>query len=97
MAKLKIGRKFFDITENDVVLFNGACWQLVTQKLFKDWHYYYPKMSKTLCEKLLKKNILFLVKKEGEYVTESGKQMGLYYYKFNVGKLMNFSSEVYND
>ena len=93
MAELKIGRKVFDITEKNVVLFNGACWQLITQTIHSGWNNYYPTVSKTLCEKLLKKNILILVKKEREYTTESGKQMGLYYYKFDIDKLNEFLTQ----
>lgn len=93
MAELKIGRQVFDITEKDIVMFNGACWQLITQTVRGGWHDYYPTVSKTLCEKLLKKNILILVKKEREYTTESGKQMGLYYYKFDMDKLNEFLTQ----
>ena len=93
MAELKIGRRVFDITEKDIVMFNGACWQLITQTIHSGWNNYYPTVSKTLCEKLLKKNILILVKKEREYTTESGKQMGLYYYKFDIDKLNEFLTQ----
>lgn len=92
MAKLKIGRKTFEITEKDVVLFNGSCWQLISQKVYRDWHYYSPSMSKVLCEKLLKKDVLILVKSKDEFTTQSGKQMGLYYYKFNMDKLQEYLS-----
>lgn len=74
-------------------MFNGACWQLITQTIHSGWNNYYPTVSKTLCEKLLKKNILILVKKEREYTTESGKQMGLYYYKFDMDKLNEFLTQ----
>lgn len=90
MVELKIGRRVFDITEKDVVLFNGACWQLITQKIPYRWSSYSPKVSKTLADKLVKKNILVLVKKSSEYVTLDGKQMGLYYYKFDMNKLNEF-------
>lgn len=93
MAELKIGRRVFDITEKDIVMFNGACWQLITQTIHSGWNNYYPTVSKTLCDKLLKKNILILVKKEREYTTESGKQMGLYYYKFDIDKLNEFLTQ----
>ena len=93
MAELKIGRRVFDITEKDIVMFNGACWQLITQTIHSGWNNYYPTVSKTLCEKLLKKNILILVKKEREYTTESGKQIGLYYYKFDIDKLNEFLTQ----
>lgn len=93
MATLKIGRRVFDITDKDVILFNGACWQLLTQTIFVEHSCCYPSVSKTLCEKLLKKNILILVKKEKEYLTKDGKQMGLYYYKFDMDKLNEYISQ----
>lgn len=90
MAELKVGRNVFDINENDVVLFNGACWMLLTRKIGKEWHYYNPTVSKALCQKLLKKDILVMFKKEREYLTSDGKQMGLYYYKFDMEKLEKY-------
>ena len=77
MTELKIGRYVFNIDENDVVLFNGACWQLMTKQIRNGWHYYPPKMSKATCEKFVKKNILVMFKKEREYLTSGGEQMGL--------------------
>ena len=90
MANLKVGRNVYDINEKDVVMFNGACWQLLTRRVFNGWHGYPLTVSKTLCQKLLKKDILKLVKKEKEYVTADGQQMGLYYYKFDIDKLSEF-------
>ena len=90
MAKLKIGREFFDITEKYVVLFNGACWQLTSQTIFRGWHSHYPSMSKTMCERFVKKGILVLYQKKDEYITSKGKQMGLYYYKFDMDKLNEY-------
>lgn len=93
MTKLKIGRIFFDIDENDIILFNGACWQLITKVVWSGWHGCYPTVSKKLCEKFVKKDILVLFRKEGEYLTSDGKQMGLYYYKFDMKKLDDYLSE----
>ena len=90
MAKLKIGRRVFDIAEKDIVMFNGACWQLMTQTVRSGWYDCYPTVSKTLCEKLLKRDILILVEKKGEYITDSGKQMGCYYYRFDLDKLNGY-------
>ena len=94
MIKLKINRREYEITENDVVLFNGACWQLITQKCFDGWFYAIPSMSKTICEKFVKKNILIMFKKEKEYITSEGKQMGYYYYKFDMEKLEEYLNGV---
>lgn len=90
MAELKINRRNFDITNRDVVLFNGACWQLITQTYFSNWYNHYPLMSKTMCERFVKKGILVLHEKKDEYITSSGKQMGLYYYKFDIEKLNEY-------
>lgn len=90
MAKLKVGRNVFDINENDIVLFNGACWMLLTRKIIKGWHDYSPTVSKALCKKLVKKNVLVMFKKEREYLTSDGEQMGLYYYKFDMEKLEEY-------
>ena len=90
MAELKIGRNTYDINEKDRLLFNGAVWQITTRTVFDGWYEYYPIVSKTLCQRLLKKGILILVKKEKEYVATNGQQMGLYYYKFDMDKLNEF-------
>lgn len=93
MAELKIRRRTFNITGDDVVMYNGACWQLMSQTYFDGWHRTTPIMSKTMCEKFVKKNILVMYKKEREYVTTDGRQMGLYYYKFDMEKLNEFVGE----
>lgn len=43
-----------------------------------------------MCEKFVKKGILIMYRKEREYLTKDGKQMGLYYYKFDMTKLNEF-------
>lgn len=90
MAELKVGRKVFDINEKDIVLFNGACWMLITRKIWSGGHYTTPTMSKSMCKKLVKNNVLIMYKKEKEYITANGEQMGLYYYKFDMEKLEEF-------
>ena len=72
MAELKFGRNVFDITDKDVVMFNGACWQLITQKIHNGWNDYSPRVSKAICEKFVKKGILVIYRKEQEYVTQDG-------------------------
>lgn len=84
---VKIGRNHFDITEDDVVLFNGAIWQLITQKISKCCYNYSPVVAKNKANKWKKTGAIYLVKETGLYKTESGEQMGLRYYKFNIEKL----------
>jgi len=56
--KLKIGRKTYTITESDRVLFNGFCYQLVTQTYQSGWNRVTPKLSKTKAEKYIKQGYL---------------------------------------
>lgn len=79
---INCGRKKFEVNENDVLLFNGCCWQLITKKVRKGYGFTTPVVSKTLCNKLIKEKKIYMFRREKEYVTENGKQMGLYYYRF---------------
>lgn len=93
MANLKVGKQIFDINEKDIIVFNGASWILKTRKVKSGWYDCSPSVSKILCERLLKKNILILIKKKDEYITADGQQMGTYYYKFDVNKLEEFNKQ----
>ena len=60
MAELKFGRDVFNITDKDVVLFNGVCWQLISQKIHKGWHDYSPKAKdnvREICEERYSCNV----------------------------------------
>ena len=53
MVKLKVGRNIIELDEKDLILDNGACYQIVTKKVGGfDW--YYPIMSKKLFHDLKK-------------------------------------------
>ena len=80
--KIKCGRKEFEVNENDVLLFNGACWQLLTKEVRRGYDFITPTVSTTLCNKLLKEKKIYMFRREREYITSDGKQMGLYYYRF---------------
>ena len=59
-------RRKFNCTKKDKIMFNGHCYQLVTQNFIKDWSYVTPVISKTEFNRLLKENALskpYLVKK----------------------------------
>lgn len=59
MIKLKVGRNTFDIDQNDLILDNGACYQIITKEIIKGWNKYPPKMSKKLFNDLKKTNIIY--------------------------------------
>lgn len=81
---MKIGRREFDIHNDDLILDNGFCYQLETQTYRKDWYDHYPVMSKTQFNKLLKENKLILVSEKFSYVDSTGKDHYTRYYRFNV-------------
>ena len=54
MMEIKCNRRTFTVTEEDLILDNGACYQLITQEYNKDFDRYYPRVSKTLFRQLLR-------------------------------------------
>lgn len=51
---LKVGRDVLDINEKDIILDNGACYQIITKEVGKLWKAYFPVISKSLFSKLNK-------------------------------------------
>lgn len=51
---LKVGRDILDINEKDIILDNGACYQIITKKVGKLWEPYSPVISKSLFDRLNK-------------------------------------------
>lgn len=74
--KLKIGRRTYTITENDRVLFNGNCYQLVTQTSQMGYYDATLKLAKTKAEKYIKQGYLV----EGSKTQSYGVPM--IYYRF---------------
>lgn len=56
--KLKIGRRTYTITESDNVLFNGACYLLVSQQYQSGWQKISPQLSKAKAERYFKERYL---------------------------------------
>lgn len=59
MVKLKVGRNILDISENDLILDNGACYQIVTQKIGYGFNTSVPKISKKLFSDLKNTGLIF--------------------------------------
>ena len=57
---MKIGRYEFDINENDVIMDNGSCYQLITRKAGHGFEKTAPIISRTLFNKLLKEEKIYL-------------------------------------
>lgn len=71
--KIKHRRGELTLTEKDVIMDNGACFSLITQKYFESWHDHSYQLSKTTCKKLIKDGQLMLFRQD--------EQKGLDYYK----------------
>jgi hypothetical protein len=56
--KIKCGRNEFDLTEKDIIMYNGACYQLITRTIHKGWHSHYPVLANGKAEKLIKDGLL---------------------------------------
>lgn len=82
--KLKFGHKEFDITNEDVVFFNGACYQCYTKYVFEGWHSYPVVISNTRAKQLIKSNMLVETKREFAYVAANGREFWNIWYRFNV-------------
>lgn len=51
-------RQKFDCTKKDKIMYNGNCYQLITQSFHKDWFDITPTISKTEFNRLIKMGVL---------------------------------------
>lgn len=87
MVELKVGRNILNIDEDDLILDNGACYQIVTKEVGRAFDRYPPVMSKKLFSDLKNCELIFTseglrlaaIKKYGNYVKT--------YWKFNVERM----------
>lgn len=63
--QIKCGRRMFSVTNKDLILDNGHCYQLITQSYRKGWDTLIPMISKKLFNQLLKENKI--VRSEKKY------------------------------
>jgi hypothetical protein len=75
---IKCGVRTFKVTNEDLILDNGACYQLITKNYFKDWYYHTPIVAKTLFNKLLKEGKIRKSKKKYKSGLASGIEYDLY-------------------
>ena len=61
--KIKCGHREFEVNSNDIIMYNGACYQIVTKEYSKGWDRLTPVISKVKAEKMVKDGLLIVVKK----------------------------------
>ena len=87
---LKVGRNILDINEKDIILDNGACYQIITKEVGKLFETYSPIMSKKLFDRLNRCGAVYtneMLKKKAfeKYYTNS-----CTFWAFNIEKLEEF-------
>lgn len=85
--ELKIGHHTFAISENDLILDNGSCAQVITQKVFKGWSSYAPIMSKKMFRDMKKLGFIYT---NDELETRCHKTYGTYctFYAFDIPAML---------
>jgi hypothetical protein len=48
---IKCGRKEFDLNENDEIMYNGACYQIITKKYREGWDELTPRIANAIAKK----------------------------------------------
>lgn len=97
-VRLKIGRYEKLIGKNDIILDNGACYNVITQRgKFVKWSHQPLIMSKKLFNDLKRFEFIYVDdKKTKEEQLRTGVSC-LTYYRFNIEKLVKFGYEVVED
>jgi hypothetical protein len=55
---VKCGREEFDLTKDDEIMYNGACYQVITRTSGFGWNKSTPVLAKGKAEKLIKDGLL---------------------------------------
>lgn len=87
MVKLKVGRKIFDIDQNDLILDNGACYQIVTQEIRKGFDRITPKMSSKLFNDLKKSELIFTSEGLRQAAIEKYGNSVVTFWKFDIDQM----------
>lgn len=90
MIKLKVGRDIIEIDDKDLILDNGACYQIVTEKIRKGFNSYSPKMSKKLFNDLKKTEFIFTSEELRQDAIKRYGISGITYWKFNIERMQKF-------
>lgn len=87
MFKLKVGRKILDISENDLILDNGACYQIVTQRIGNGFDKVCPRMSKKLFNDLKNTELIFTSEELRQAAIKKYGTSVITYWKFNIERM----------
>lgn len=87
MVKLKVGRNVLDIDYNDLILDNGACYQIMTKRVGFGFNESIPVMSKKLFGDLKKCDLIFTSEGLRQSAIEKYGNSVVAFWKFDVDKM----------
>lgn len=85
--ELKVGRRIIDIDENDLILDNGCCYQIITKKIGSGFNKAIPVVSKKLFNELKKLEFIFTSDGLKLQAEKQYGYTGLTYWKFNIDRM----------
>lgn len=88
-VEMKIGRYVKHIGKDDLILDNGACYQVTTQNgAWSNWNYTPLLMSKTMFNELRKRDFIYLDVAETKRANEKYNTPQLFYFRFDIDKMI---------
>lgn len=87
MVKLKVGRDIIELDHKDLILDNGACYQIVTQNVRKGFDSHYPIISKKLFNDLKKLELIFTSEELRQDAINKYDSSVITYWKFNIERM----------
>lgn len=87
VVKLKVGRNVLDINENDLILDNGACYQIITKRIGFGFNESIPVMSKKLISELKKCELIFTSEGLRQAAIEKYGNHVVTFWKFDVNQM----------
>lgn len=87
MVKIKVGRNILDINENDLILDNGVCYQIITKRIGFGFNESIPVMSKKLFSDLKKCELIFTSEGLRQAAIEKYGNHVVTFYKFNIDQM----------
>jgi hypothetical protein len=87
--KLKIGHRYFDITEKDRVMFNYKVYIVITQKYFSKWNFVNLSLSTNKAKKYIKRGVLVLCAEKYKGLHDHKYDL----YRFDMNKLEEMLKE----
>lgn len=87
--EMKINRYIRLIGKDDLILDNGACVRVMTQRgAWGDWHYTPLTMSKKMFNELKKFDFIYLDEEKTKQENKHYKEPWLFCYRFNIDKMI---------